>query len=183
METPSPRRFASVIPNALTALRLVLAGLFPLVAPPWRLWVVLLAGASDALDGWLARRFGGTSWLGAVLDAVADKAFTVVVLGTLTWEGRLALWHTGLLLSRDVVVALIYAYVVLTRQWGVFRRVGVRLPGKITTVLLFASMVLLLSAPRAAMWVVWPAMVLSAAAAVDYAVVFGRALAARRAAR
>lgn len=180
MNPTRARRLAAIIPNALTGLRLVLAGLFPLVAPPWRVWTVLAAGASDALDGWIARRFGGTSWIGAVLDAVADKAFTVVVLGTLTWEGQLALWMTGLLLSRDIVVGLIYAYIVVTREWSVFRRVGVRLPGKITTVLLFAAMVLLLAAPQVAWWVVWPAMILSAGAAVDYALVFARALAARR---
>src|SRR5260370_42655817 len=61
--------------DLLTALRVPLAAAFPFVHQPrWQLGLVAAAGASDLLDGMLARRWGD-SRTGAVLDPVADKLF------------------------------------------------------------------------------------------------------------
>ncbi len=65
------------LPNTITVARM-------LMVPPllWclhagehvaALWIALTAGFSDALDGWLAKRYGWQTWLGGVLDPVADK--------------------------------------------------------------------------------------------------------------
>ena len=81
-------RFA--VADALTALRLPLAVLFPLVrAPAWQLVIVAAAAASDVGDGLLARRYG-SSRAGAVLDPVADKLFMVVAFVTIARRGLLA---------------------------------------------------------------------------------------------
>ena len=167
-------------PNALTVLRLGLAAWFPLAPEGWRVWVVLAAGLTDLLDGWLARRFGLSTWVGALLDAIADKLLTLVVLVSLGAWGELAWWQVGVLMSRDVVVGLVAAYGAQQREWDTFKRVAARWSGKITTALIFALMVAALGAPEAKVWILWPAMAASAVAAADYAWVFAGWLEDRR---
>ena len=96
------------IPNLITLFRLVLV---PLVV--WALVVgehslafvaFLLAGVSDGVDGYIARRFDQRSELGAYLDPVADKALlvaTFIVLGILA---ELPLWLVVLVVSRDALI-------------------------------------------------------------------------------
>lgn len=66
-------------------------------------WLFVAAGASDALDGWLARRFGGNA-VGAMLDPVADKALLVTMFITLAAAGVLPDWLTILVVFRDVLI-------------------------------------------------------------------------------
>lgn len=175
-------RFLRHTPNALTLFRLVLAAWF-VVAEPWmRVWIVLAAGLTDLLDGLIARRFGLASWIGALLDAIADKAFTLTVLVSLTVWGELAPWQIVFLLSRDIVVGLIAAYGAAHQEWAVFKQVPARWPGKITTALMFALLVAATGLPEVKACVLWPTMAASVVAAVDYAGQFRRWLAARRAA-
>lgn len=171
-------RLMRAVPNTLTTLRLAIALAFPFVPESWRLWMVIAAAASDACDGVIARRLGAVSWTGALLDGVADKAITVIVLGTFWHEARIESWQLALLLSRDAAVALIYAWVALRRQWGAFRRVAARPLGKITTVFLFALMIAVLGVPEAVRFTLPAAMGLSVLAAVDYTLVFSRRKAA-----
>jgi phosphatidylglycerophosphate synthase len=158
------------VPNALTVLRLVMAGLLPFVAPAWRVPCVLVAGVSDALDGWVARRFHATSVLGALLDGVADKAFVLAALVTLWHLHDVAWWQAGLLLARDLCVGVTFATVLWHREWSAFAHMAARLPGKLTTMALFAWFVAVLW-PRAhaiAPVLFWIAAVCSLWAAVDY---------------
>jgi cardiolipin synthase (CMP-forming) len=62
------------------------------------------AGVSDALDGWLARKTGARSALGAVLDPVADKALLVSVYVTLAAVGVLPDWIAVLVVFRDLLI-------------------------------------------------------------------------------
>ena len=68
-------------------------------------WLLLLAGLSDAADGWLARRAGGgTSW-GARLDPLTDK---VLIAAPLLWfaaSGTLPLWAIWILLARELLIS------------------------------------------------------------------------------
>lgn len=75
-------RCGRALPNALSLLRLPLAGAMLLVAPfsPAFFALYLLCGLTDALDGALARRLGLQSALGALLDSVADAMFFAVAL-------------------------------------------------------------------------------------------------------
>jgi len=95
------------LPNIITFGRLC--------AVPLAVWLVLqhqmalafglfaLAGLSDAVDGWLARRRGG-SVLGAMLDPVADKALLVSMFVTLAAIQVLPSWIAILVVFRDLVI-------------------------------------------------------------------------------
>jgi len=65
-----------------------------------------IAGVSDLLDGWLAKRFGWTSELGKWLDPVADKFLLVTVFVVAAWAGLVPRWLTAVVVARDVMIAL-----------------------------------------------------------------------------
>lgn len=64
----------------------------------------LLAGVSDALDGYLAKRLNQTTELGAILDPLADKALLVGVYVTLGLQENLPHWLVVLVVFRDVLI-------------------------------------------------------------------------------
>jgi cardiolipin synthase len=68
--------------------------------------LVLLAAAvgTDAIDGWLARRYG-TTVIGSWLDVTADRLLIAAVVGALWWTEGLAGWITGVLVAREALVA------------------------------------------------------------------------------
>jgi cardiolipin synthase len=86
-----------------------------LCAVPLAFWLVLAhrigdafllfvaAGLSDALDGWLARRYGGNA-VGAAMDPVADKALLVTMYITLATIGVLPDWLAILVVFRDLLI-------------------------------------------------------------------------------
>ncbi|MBM3542441.1 MAG: CDP-alcohol phosphatidyltransferase family protein [Alphaproteobacteria bacterium] len=67
-------------------------------------WVFVAAGASDGVDGFLARRFGWRTQLGAYLDPVADKALLVSIYVLLGARGLLPDWLVVLVVLRDVTI-------------------------------------------------------------------------------
>jgi cardiolipin synthase len=98
----------SWIPNALTvgriALTLPLAWAIFTGRPALALALAALGGASDALDGWLAKRHRWQSRLGSVLDPVADKLMMLAAVVPLGAIGALPLWLVLLILVRDLVI-------------------------------------------------------------------------------
>lgn len=96
------------LPNFITIGRLVLtpAAIDMIVGDHWRaaFAIFALAGASDALDGWLAKTFDLRTELGAVLDPIADKALIVSIYATLAIKGVLPPWLALLVISRDVMI-------------------------------------------------------------------------------
>ena len=68
------------------------------------LTLMAVAGASDAVDGWLARRFGWVTRFGAALDPLADKLLVGVLFIVLTIRGALPLWVVGVAVGRDLVI-------------------------------------------------------------------------------
>lgn len=96
------------LPNILSALRLALV---PLIG-----WCILTerfteagllfaaAAVTDGLDGYLARRLGAESALGAALDPIADKLLIGVVTLACAGLGLLPLWLAALVLTRDVLI-------------------------------------------------------------------------------
>ncbi|MDP7602480.1 MAG: CDP-alcohol phosphatidyltransferase family protein, partial [Alphaproteobacteria bacterium] len=87
-----------------------------LLSVPLTVWVILqgyfvvafgifvAAGVSDAVDGFLAKRFGMETELGRYLDPLADKALLVAVFITLGQMGYLPVWLVILVVSRDVLI-------------------------------------------------------------------------------
>ncbi len=96
------------IPNLICLFRILLV--LPIVVLLLRgnyaiaLILFLVAGASDGLDGYLARHFDWRSRLGAILDPLADKLLMVCSYATLGLIGLLPLWLVALVLLRDVVI-------------------------------------------------------------------------------
>ena len=74
----------------------------------------LVAGVSDGLDGYLAKRYGWTSRLGTILDPVADKLLLMGSYLMLWWIDMLPLWLVVAIILRDVVIVCgAFAYHVL----------------------------------------------------------------------
>jgi cardiolipin synthase len=96
------------LPNFITIGRLVLtpAAIDMIVTENWpaAFAVFAAAGASDALDGWLAKTFDLRTELGALLDPAADKALIVSIYATLALVGVLPSWLALLVVSRDVLI-------------------------------------------------------------------------------
>lgn len=97
-----------LLPNALTVLRFLL--LLPI---GWSLWVgqyelglvlLIVAGLSDALDGYLARQFNWISRFGELADPIADKLLAVVVVSLLLLTELLPIWVAAIVVGREVVI-------------------------------------------------------------------------------
>lgn len=106
------------IPNAISILRILLVIPIMMLLDRQEYGLVLLlfgvAGLSDGLDGYLARRYRWQSRLGALLDPLGDKFLLVGVYLVLGWNGLLPWWLVGLVMLRDVVIvsgALAYRHV------------------------------------------------------------------------
>ena len=67
-------------------------------------WLFVAAGITDAIDGFLAKRFDMTSTLGGFLDPLADKALLVSVYVSLGHGGHLPTWLVILVVFRDVLI-------------------------------------------------------------------------------
>jgi cardiolipin synthase len=134
------------LPNLLSFLRLAGVGLFLwLVLGPeadgWALFVLAVAGVTDFLDGYLARRLGQTSRLGQVLDPVADRLYILAVVVGLALRDVIPWWVAVALPLRDV---LLWGLVPLLRTRG-YSALPVHYLGKAATFnLLYAFPLLLL---------------------------------------
>ncbi len=108
------------IPNLLTLSRIAAAPLLILLLRDenYELAVVLfiLAGITDGLDGWIAKRFNFTSELGARLDPLADKIIIICAYIMLVVLGDLPFWLVTLVIFRDLII--VGGYLVLTTLDG-----------------------------------------------------------------
>jgi cardiolipin synthase len=108
------------LPNLISLARLVLvpAEIWLILDGRYGLafWMLVGAGVSDALDGFIAKRFDRRTRLGALLDPFADKAMLVSVYITLGVTHQLEAWLVILVVARDVLIVggflLIQAFVV-----------------------------------------------------------------------
>lgn len=96
------------IPNAICIVRIILVA--PIV---WSLLegryglslgLIIIAGLSDALDGFLARHFDWRTRLGGLLDPAADKLLMFASFVTLTIIGLVPIWFTAVVIGRDLVI-------------------------------------------------------------------------------
>jgi cardiolipin synthase len=98
------------LPNVLTSLRLVaapaLAALLALGDYRIAFLVFAAAGLSDAVDGYLAKRFGFSTRFGRILDPIADKALMFAAFVMLALLGEVPLWLAVLMIGRDALITL-----------------------------------------------------------------------------
>jgi cardiolipin synthase len=97
------------LPNALSALRLVLVPVFFWLVltrrDGWALAVLMISGFTDYLDGVLARRFNQVSRLGQLLDPAADRLYILATLVGLAWRDVVPWWLLAVIVGRDVLLA------------------------------------------------------------------------------
>jgi len=168
------------LPNFISALRIVLVA--PLVVTilferyELALVIAAIAGISDGVDGWLARRFHWQSKLGSMLDPAADKLMLVGCMIVLGYLDEVPRWLVILVVARDAVIAL------GVLAWHRVLRNFVAHPSWLskTTTLVQILFVLWVLADRAFGWhagmnlPVWIVAVLTAASGLDYVVRWGR---------
>lgn len=157
------------LPNALSFIRLLAVGVFG-----WLILdgqdvaaVILLAasGATDWLDGFLARRLKQRSALGAKLDPVADRLYILMAVVALTVRGIMPWWLLAILVARDVMLVLLMPSL---RRSGVLA-LPVNFVGKAATMCLLLALPLILLAATPTLeaaffgWIGWPLAVLGAA--------------------
>lgn len=96
------------IPNAITVFRIFLTPLVIWLMIDGRMQtaflVFLIAGVSDGLDGFLAKRYGWQTELGAYLDPVADKMLLVSIYVVLGLSAHLPVWLVIAVVSRDFLI-------------------------------------------------------------------------------
>jgi CDP-diacylglycerol--glycerol-3-phosphate 3-phosphatidyltransferase len=110
------------VPNGLTVLRLLLVPVFAWLllreggddsaSRVWAAAVFVVAGATDFVDGELARRQGQVTTFGKIADPIADKALTGTALVGLSYLGELPWWVTIVILAREIGVTLLRFWVI-----------------------------------------------------------------------
>lgn len=125
-------------PNVITTVRLACIPLFLYLlftrdSPGWAGFVLGTLGATDWIDGYVARRFGQTSNFGKMYDPTVDRLLMVVGIVAIIIDHKAPLWFAWLILVREVLVS---AWVVLITALGA-KRMDVTWWGKCGT---FANM-------------------------------------------
>lgn len=96
------------LPNAISLLRIALvAPILVLILKGsfgWALVLFWLAGFSDGLDGYLAKRFNWHTRIGALLDPIADKLLVAGLFITLAYTQDIPVWLAAVVIVRDVVI-------------------------------------------------------------------------------
>jgi cardiolipin synthase (CMP-forming) len=140
------------IPNAISAVRLLFVPVFAILLArhddAWAFVVLALSGASDWLDGVLARRLHQVSELGKVLDPAADRLFILVTLVALAWRDVVPWWLVVAIVLRDVLMGGLL-FPLAHRGYG---PLPVHFVGKAGTFALLYALPLLLLAQRPDAW-------------------------------
>src|ERR1700739_3801344 len=134
----SPLSLPMLLTWARIAIVPLVVGVFYLpdawIAPSWQnitaCALFTLAAITDAFDGYLARRYGQTSQLGAFLDPVADKLMVCAALVILLWLQRIDSLVALVIIGREIAVSALREWMA---QIGASRSVAVSSRGKIKT--------------------------------------------------
>jgi cardiolipin synthase len=96
------------LPNLVTILRMLLVVPLCWLIRDGRydgaLVIAAVAGFSDAVDGFLARHYGWQTWLGGILDPLADKLLLTAAFLWLAFAGDVPTWLAALVIGRDLVI-------------------------------------------------------------------------------
>lgn len=126
--------------NGLSFLRAPLAFLFLVENTTFRVSAILLAMFTDSIDGYLARKRRAVTQFGAILDPAMDKFFVFFVLTVLLFEGRIDLWKSLAMISRDFFLCAFGIYLSLSGLWKTYACKSIRW-GKATTALQFIALI------------------------------------------
>jgi cardiolipin synthase len=161
------------LPNLLSLARVAIAPyLF------WALWrghfdaalvAILVAGITDGLDGYLARRLRVSSRTGEILDPIADKVLLSCAFVALWLNGSVETWLAGIVLGRDALILLAAGGALLFSKKP--RRFPPSIWGKLSTIVQVALVVTLAARiPEPVLGVVkWTTAALTVISFVHYA--------------
>ncbi|MCY1030101.1 CDP-alcohol phosphatidyltransferase family protein [Corallococcus sp. BB11-1] len=162
------RRASLVLLNALSLSRLPLAAVFIVVSDSrLRALLVVLAAATDFLDGWIARHRGLATRWGALIDPVADRAFMVTAFLVCLLDGLIGPVELTLLLLRDIGTAIGFIVARLRPDMRAIE-LKARMLGKLVTTLQLAVLLCVLLYPPLVRPLVALVCLLSLASVVDY---------------
>lgn len=141
------------VPNAITLLRLACIPVFLwlLFAEDDRVaagWLLAMLGATDWMDGWVARRFDQVSTLGKVFDPTVDRLLLLVAVIAITVDGSVPAWVALLALLREGLVSV--AAIALAAMGA--RRMDVTWLGKTGTFMSMIAFPLFLAANSDLSW-------------------------------
>jgi CDP-diacylglycerol--glycerol-3-phosphate 3-phosphatidyltransferase len=161
------------VPNALTILRLALIPVFVILmlgsdnGYSWPAAIVFaVAGATDQIDGWLARRWHVESQFGKIADPLADRLMIDAAVILLWLEDRLPLLALAVVLARDFL--LVGGYKLVVKRGYDFE---VNTLGKAATWLLYAALALTMVTHEGTdwpLWLFWGGVALALLAAAQY---------------
>ncbi len=137
MEAAASNRYLT-IPNAFTLLRLCCIPLFLYILfgqdnRAGAAWLLGAIGATDWIDGWLARRLNQTSEFGKMFDPTADRLLFIIAVAAIIIDGSAPLWFAWAVVVREVLVGGTVA--IATLFFGM-KRFDVTRVGKLATLLL-----------------------------------------------
>ena len=139
------------LPNLITLARMGLVPWFLIAVlhgdSVMALWIFLIAGFSDGLDGFIARFFNQRSVLGAYLDPIADKILLTTAFVILAIPGKhpgllVPVWVTVLVLARDFLILVISLVLFLAHAVNRFPPARI---SKMTTAVQIAAVLLVLA--------------------------------------
>lgn len=137
------------LPNLLTLLRIVLTPLFAifLLNNDYNnaLWIFVIAGVSDGLDGFIARAFKQKSELGAYLDPIADKLLLSTAFIMLAAVQFIPSWLTVIVIARDVLILFGVALLFIITDYNI--KIKPSFLSKITTVAQLLTVFIVLLKP------------------------------------
>jgi CDP-diacylglycerol--glycerol-3-phosphate 3-phosphatidyltransferase len=166
------------VPNTVSLSRLVLAFAFVLVtATRDRAALIIAAGASDFLDGWIARHRNSATSSGALIDPFADRVFVLAAVSAYLVHDIFSTTQYFIFLSRDIMTAVGFLVAKLVPRLKPVE-FKARMLGKIVTVAQLATLLLVLVVPQYTGVFIWTIGILSAASILDYTLALWRARAA-----
>jgi cardiolipin synthase len=143
------------VPNLVTFLRMALIPVFASLLfygnTGWALIVFFIAGASDGIDGFIARRFKQESELGTIIDPIADKllmttAFIILTLPNIITGVKhlpVPFWVTAAVIGRDVLIITVAGAIALMTNFRGFKPSWL---GKLSTTVQVLAVTLILFA-------------------------------------
>lgn len=149
------------LPNMITISRFILIPIYIAVFLYGNMGlafgIVIVAGATDILDGYLARRNGQVTPIGSMLDPLADKSMMIVVMLTLLYKGMIS-WQAALVIFiRDIGMIIGSAFFHFRGK----QTVPANIMGKLTTGLFYVAIMLIFFGYSNAELVLWVAIILS----------------------
>lgn len=146
------------IPNILTIFRFFLVPTYLFIyfsdIPSklyWSVAIILLAGITDVVDGYLARRYDLVTEIGSLLDPLADKLMIIAVFLSLLITHKISLWAAFAVFFRDISMILYSTFFHLKGK----KTIPANIMGKLTTVLFYVALFALLFSAHGAQTFLW----------------------------